>query len=196
MLDKSSNYVKEYIQKIYSLKDALINQDYKFLHENSVRVIKELDKQWKYRIVKDSNLNVYLKDFYNEELKNLIYDSNMLNITIQSIPPQHFIDPHIDGQVHKRNVWRILFPIKSDNFILRRSGKSDILKVGEVYEIDYTYEVHSSWNLSKTEPFITWMFDIFYPDDSEYDNKISRGVGINPRSKMGEIDKYFHIHSF
>lgn len=194
MLNKNSEYVKNYIDKITRLKTDIINQDYCHLDEIGVRIVKELDKDWKYRNVKDSN--VYLKNFYSEELKNLIHDTNILNITIQSIPPQHFIDPHIDGQVHRRNVWRILFPIKSDNFILRRNKKSDILEVGKAYEIDYTYEVHSSWNLSKTEFFIAWVFDIFYPDDSEYNNKIPRGMGIDLKSKIDEIDKYFHIHSF
>ena len=196
MLDRSSQYVKNYINKIISLKDDIINQEYLHLEEKGVKVIKEIDKQWKYRVVKDLDSKVYINNFYSQDLKNLIIDENILDVTIQSIPPKHFIDPHIDGQAHERNVWRVLLPIQSDNFILRRNGISDVLKVGQAYEIDYTYEVHSSWNLSNSQPFVTWMFDIFYPDNSLYNNKLVRGVGINARTSMDEIDKYYNVAIF
>lgn len=196
MLDKNSQYVKDYLNKILNLKDDILSQEYLQLEEKGVTIVKEIDKNWKYRIIKDLDSKVYLQNIYSEELQNLIFDNNILDITVQSIPPKHYIEPHIDNQAHERNVWRVLFPIKSDNFILRRNGKSDILKVGEVYDIDYTYEVHSSWNTSNTEPFITWMFDIFYPDGSLYNNRIIQGLGITSRTKMEDIDSYFAINTF
>mgnify|MGYP003333827139 FL=1 len=195
MLDKTSSYVQEYLRKISSLKDDILNQDYSYLEEKGVKIVKESDKDWKYWVVKDLDSKVYLKSFYSDSLKSLILDENIMDVTIQSLPPKHYIEPHIDNQAHKKNVWRVLLPISCNNFILKRSGKSDVLQVGESYEIDYTYEVHSSWNTSDTEPFITWMFDIFYPDDSLYDNKIIHGLGITPRTKMEDIDLYFGIYA-
>jgi len=196
MLDKQSQYVKEYLGRIENLFPHFLAQDYSYLDEKTVKVVKEIDRGWKYRVVKDLKSNVFIKDFYSDELKSLIYDENILDVTIQSIPPNHFIDPHIDDKAHDKNVWRVLLPINTDNFILRRSGKTDVVEVGKVYEIDYTYEAHSSWNVSKTEPFVTWMFDIFYPDGSLYANKTVRGIGINSRTKMDDIDSYYNIAGF
>lgn len=193
MLDKNSDYVKKYLQKIEECSKDLINQDYSNLEEHIMPWGTTDGEEWTCRAIKTTTSEVCLQNFYNDKVKELILDENILSVSIHKLPPKSSLTPHIDPATHQKNVWRLLLPVKSTNYFLKRSGVVVKLEVGKTYAIDHTYEVHSSWNESETEEFIVWIFDIFYEDRSNYNMKNLKNKKMPKNFKLKEIDHYMDL---
>lgn len=193
MLDKSSEYVKTYLKKIQDLHNDIVKQDCSSLKEHVMPWGTTDGEEWTCKAIKTTSAEVCLNEFYSEKLKDLIFDENILSISIHKLPPKSSLTPHIDPPTHKKNVWRLLLPIQSKDYWIKRSGQITKMEVGYTYEIDHTYEVHSSWNSSNIEDFIVWIFDIFYEDRSDYNFSSQHRKKLPKSSPMKHIDHYMNM---
>jgi hypothetical protein len=167
MLNKNSDYVKKYLKKIQDYSSDLINQSYQDLEEYNMPWGTIDGKKWTCKIIKKSG-DVYLKQFYSDRVKKLVFDNNILTISVHTLPPKNFISPHKDPPPHEKNVWRLLLPLNNTDYFIKTGDEETKLEVGKTCAIDYTYEKHSGWNSSETEYSLLLLFDIFYEDRSTY----------------------------
>ena len=186
MLNKNSEYVKKYLKKIQDCSSYFIEQNYDDLEEHIMPWGTTDGKEWTCKVIKTTSAEVFLKKFYNNCIKELVFDENILSISIHNLPPKSSLMPHIDPITHQKNVWRLLLPLKTTDYFLKRSGIITKLEVGKTYAIDHTYETHSSWNNSETEYFSVLLFDIFYEDKSNYDLNLLK----KEKTSVKHIDHY------
>lgn len=188
MLNKDSDYVKKYLKKIEDCSSDFINQNYEDLEENIMPWGTTNGKEWTCKAIKTTSAEICLKKFYSNRLKELVFDDNILSISVHNLPPKSSLTPHVDPSTHQKNVWRLLLPLKTTDYFLKRSGIITKLEVGKTYAIDHTYETHSSWNNSETEYFLVLLFDIFYEDRSDYNLNLLK----KKKTSIKHIDHYMN----
>lgn len=176
MLDRDTEYVHDYLNKVGKVSQDIINQDYSDLQEYKMPWTYGYVENgvWMFRVVKSKDTGICLTEFISEELKDLINDPKILCIGINRFPPNTVVKEHIDPPYYGKNLWRILVPIKASNAYLK--GMNGAIKVdeGKCYIFDLTYELHHGWNSSETEDFIVCTIDILYEDQSDYNPELTK----------------------
>jgi len=171
MLNRESEYVKHYLEKVGAVAQDIIQQDYTSLQEYKMPwTYGYVEKGcWYFRVIKSQDTGICLNDFVTDGLKDLVNDENIMGIGVNRFPPETMVKEHVDPPYYGKNLWRILVPIKASDAYLKGMNGAQKIEEGKCYIFDLTYELHHGWNSSKEEDFVIMTIDILYEDQSDYD---------------------------
>lgn len=171
MLDRKSDYVKHYLEKVGAVTKDILEQDYKSIQEYKMPwTYGYVEKGcWYFRVVKSQDTGICLNDFVSEGLESMVNDPNIMCVGVNRFPPETMVKEHVDPPYYGKNLWRILVPIKASDAYLKGMYGAQKIEEGKCYIFDLTYELHHGWNSSKEEDFIIMTIDILYEDQSDYD---------------------------
>ena len=192
MLDRSTDYVKNYLEKVNAVSQDILKQDYKSLQEYKMPwTYGYVEKGcWYFRVVKSKDTGICLSEFVSDGLKDLINDQNIMCIGVNRFPPETVVKEHIDPPYYGKNLWRILVPIKASDAYLKGMYGAQKIEKGKCYIFDLTYEMHHGWNSSKEEDFIIMTIDILYEDQTDYDPEETKKHLSNNYSKR-DLEYYY-----
>jgi len=192
MLDRSTDYVKNYLEKVDAVSQDILKQDYKSLQEYKMPwTYGYVEKGcWYFRVVKSKDTGICLSEFVSDGLKDLINDQNIMCIGVNRFPPETVVKEHIDPPYYGKNLWRILVPIKASDAYLKGMYGAQKIEEGKCYIFDLTYEMHHGWNSSKEEDFIIMTIDILYEDQTEYNPEETKKHLPNNYSKR-DLEYYY-----
>ena len=193
MLDRSTDYVKNYLEKVNAVSQDILKQDYKSLQEYKMPwTYGYVEKGcWYFRVVKSKDTGICLSEFVSDGLKDLINDQNIMCIGVNRFPPETVVKEHIDPPYYGKNLWRILVPIKASDAYLKGMYGAQKIEEGKCYIFDLTYEMHHGWNSSKEEDFIIMTIDILYEDQTDYDPEKTKKHLPNNYSKR-DLEYYYN----
>lgn len=192
MLNRDSDYVKLYLNKVSAISNDILNQDYSEIQEYKMPWTYGYVENgvWLFKVVKSKDTGICLKNFISKGVEDLVNDDNIICIGINRFPPKTFVKEHVDPPYYGKNLWRILVPIKASDAYLKGNYGAVKIKEGECYIFDLTYELHHGWNSSETEDFIVCTIDIVYDDNSEYDPKEGRKK-LPSNYSRADLDYYY-----
>lgn len=192
MLDRSSEYVQNYLKRVSEVSEDILLQDYSHLQEYKMPWTYGYveNGSWMFRVIKSHDTGICLDNFRSEKFKDLIYDENILCVGVNRFPPKTFVKEHTDPPYYGKNLWRILVPIYAPDAYLKGMNGAQKIEEGKCYIFDLTYELHHGWNSSETEDFIIMTIDIMYENQSEYDPEESRKYLPNNYSRR-DLDYYY-----
>lgn len=168
ILDLDSDYVTNYFKIISSLVSDILNQDFSEVDEYRVPTKYEYG-DWRFRVIKSPKDGLQLRNFYSEELKNIILDENVITVSLNTFAASSEIKEHVDPPYYGKNLWRILVPISADeSYITADSFGTIKVEVGDPFILDFIYDSHSGENKSKDVDLSFLCFDILYEKDREY----------------------------
>jgi hypothetical protein len=165
-LDLNSEYVKSYFNKIESVVPNILKQDFSELEEYQIPN-KYQYGDWKFRVVKSPPNGVVLQNFVSDDLKQLVFDENILLVSINKFGPKSTIKEHKDPAYFGKNTFRIMVPLKAKDSYLTANFGTIKCEEGKPIILDFIYETHSGENKSD-EDFIVIAFDVFYEKDRDY----------------------------
>lgn len=170
-LDLNSEYVKYYFDKVSSLVEDILKQDF-----SHIQLYKVPDKyaygKWKFRVLKSPKDGLQIKNFSSESLKELILDVNIPTISWNSFEADSDIKEHVDPPYYGKNLWRILVPLTAeDSYITSEYLGTFKVEVGKPFILDFVYDHHGGQNKSKTTDLSFLCFDILYEKEQDYMGK-------------------------
>jgi hypothetical protein len=167
MLDRDSEYVKDYLNRAAFIATDILNEDYSNLKEYRMpdKYGTVTKGEWRFKILKTQNDLIKLK---SENFNKFLSEPNIICVGINRFPPGTYIKEHTDPPCYGKNLWRILVPIQCEESYIK--GKFGVQKceVGNLYIIDLIYELHNGWNNSKDKDFVVCTIDILYENQSDY----------------------------
>lgn len=186
-LDINSKYVQTYYNKILDCVSDIFEQDFSEIEEYKVP-----DKygygDWKFKVVKSPPAGICLTQFVSEKFKQLIYDNNVLIVSINKFGPNSVIKEHKDPAYFGKNTFRIFVPLKAkDSYITANFGT---IKCEERKPciLDFIYESHSGENKDPDGDFIVIAFDILYETNQDYDGSyFFKGICVDDDSLFKKI---------
>ena len=168
MLDRESDYVKNYLERIGKISQDIVSQDYTNLQEYKMSDHYGYVENgvWYFKILKSKDTGICLQDS-SEEFKILLEDPNIMCVGVNRFPPKSKVKEHVDPPYYGKKLWRILVPIKASDAYLKGMNGTQKVVSGNCYIFDITYEFHHGWNSSEDEDFVVATFDILYETDSD-----------------------------
>jgi len=171
-LNIDSNYVQGYYNKIKNISKDLVIEDFSKIETYKVP-IKYGYGDWTFKVIKSPSFGICLNSFFNYDFKELVFDNNILLISINTFGPRSIIKKHKDPAYFGKNTFRIFVPLKSkDSYITANFGTIKC-KERQPYILDFIYEPHSGINKSYDEEFVIIAFDILYEYCQDYEGEYS-----------------------
>lgn len=170
ILDIKSNYVQIYYNKIKKISKHINIKDFSDIESYKVPT-KYGYGDWTFKVIKSPSFGVCLNKFSNHDFKELVFDSNVLLISINTFGPGSVIKEHKDPAYFGKNTFRIFVPLRSKESYITANFGTIKCKEKKPYILDFIYEPHSGINKSQDEEFVIVAFDILYENNQNYEGE-------------------------